>query len=127
MRRRLEGVDTRGNAQEETGEQKVGSLGDISTADVRGQDPTIGSRMGDNGPHPKREGRVPRYWTHWSGMEGMFRSGEFSVEARCCLALLPEQVQRGTGNEDGHTGIQAGPIASGTSTGYPLTGVIRHP
>ena len=60
--RRLEGTATGGNAQEGTGEEKVGYLGEISTSDVRGRDPNGGACMGNNDIHPKREGGVLGYW-----------------------------------------------------------------
>ena len=45
-----------GNAQEGSSEEKVGAIGETGIADVLGQDPIEGFPMGDNGPHPKREG-----------------------------------------------------------------------
>ena len=45
-----------GNAQEGTGEEKVGDCGEISTTAFWGRDPTVISRMGNNGPHPERQG-----------------------------------------------------------------------
>ena len=58
----LEGLDTAGNAQEGIGEETVVDCGDISIAGFWIREPTGGSRMGDNGPHPKREGGVLWYW-----------------------------------------------------------------
>ena len=56
-------MDTGDNAQEGTGEETVEDIGEISIADVQGQDPTGGAHMGNNGPHPEREGGVLGYWT----------------------------------------------------------------
>ena len=61
-RRILEGLATGGNAQEGIGEETVVDCGDISIADFWIREPTGGARMGDNGPHPKREGGVLWYW-----------------------------------------------------------------
>ena len=63
LRRRIERVATGGNAQERAGEETVGALGEIITAGVCGREPTGGDRMGNNGPHPKREGELMGYWT----------------------------------------------------------------
>ena len=42
--------------------------------------------MGDNGPHPKREGVVSGYQTRRCGVGGLCYSGEFSVEDGGSLA-----------------------------------------
>ena len=44
-----------GNAQEGTGEETVGAIGETSTVNVQGRDPT-------GGAHPRREGGVSGYW-----------------------------------------------------------------
>ena len=75
MRRRLEGMDTGGNSQEGTSEEKVGDLGEIGTSDVRGRDPNRVAPMGDNGPHPDLKGGVSGYWDSQGGVEGMCSSG----------------------------------------------------
>ena len=56
MHRRIEDMDEGGNAHKGPGEEKLGALGEIGTADVRGWYPNGGSRMDNNGPHPEREG-----------------------------------------------------------------------
>ena len=43
-----------GNAQEGTGDEKVGALSDISAADVQVRDPAGGARIGNNGPYPEK-------------------------------------------------------------------------
>ena len=57
-----------GNAQEGTGEEMVGYLGEVSTTDVWGQEPTGGTRMGNSGPHLEREGGVLGHWARRGGM-----------------------------------------------------------
>ena len=50
-----------GKAQEGTSEDTVGADGEMSTAEFLRRDRTGGSRMGDNGPHPKTEGGLSGY------------------------------------------------------------------
>ena len=51
-----------GYAQEGSSENTVGALGEISTVDFRGRDPTGRACVGDNVPHLKREGEIPVYY-----------------------------------------------------------------
>ena len=62
------------------------TLGDFGTADVWGRDPTGGACMGNNDPHPEREGGVLGYRTRRGNVEGLYNSGELSVEAGGSLA-----------------------------------------
>ena len=55
-------MDAVGNAQEGSSEDKVGAIGEIGTADVRGRDPTGGSCMSDNVPRPEMGGGGLVYW-----------------------------------------------------------------
>ena len=73
---------TGGNAQEGAGEKTVGALGEISTADVWGRDPTGGACMGDNGTHTKREG----------GYRGVVL---VEVAWRVCAAVVNCRLKRG--------------------------------
>ena len=45
-----------GNTHEGPGEEKLGTLGEVGTAEVRVQETTGGTCMGNNGTHPEREG-----------------------------------------------------------------------
>ena len=69
-----------GNAHKGSRTEKVGTLGEAGTADIRGHDPTVGACMGDNGPHPKREGVVLGHRTCRGGVEGLCKRSEFSFE-----------------------------------------------
>ena len=79
-----------GNACEGPGKEKVGTLGEVGTSNIRGHDPTRGAIMGNNGPHPEREGEVLGYQTRRGGVEGLCNSGELLVKA----ALYDTEIGR---------------------------------
>ena len=125
--RRPERMALGGNAYKGSGTEKLGSLGEVGTADVWGWEPTVGSRMGNNGPHPKREGWGLGYRTRRGGVEVLCNSGELSVGEGVSLARSLARVQIGAGNGDGHTGCQFGSTACGTRTRATFSSIFGHP